>query len=173
MVGDIERLGNWRDRGAGLMRWTDGHWWTLSFQHDEGRPFVYKFVVIDHDSKQALRWEEGVNRICDPEFIPTVRESSVAEKECLVQEWDHFTVTFSIYLPTSNPELEYMRINGATDRLGDWNKGRGPIRMNLGQERQWLTGMTVRPWEHKDIRFSHELMPERLVYKYTIWNQTR
>lgn len=39
-----------------------------------------------------------------------------------------------------------MRINGDTDKLGDWNKGQ-PVLMNKGAFREWLTGELVQPWE--------------------------
>ena len=44
-----------------------------------------------------------------------------------------------------------MRINGDTENLGSWNKGVGPILMEKGDPREWLTGQTVRPWEHKFV----------------------
>jgi hypothetical protein len=63
-----------------------------------------------------------------------------------------------------------MRINGDTEKLGSWNKGTGPILMERGEPREWLTGQTVRPWEHKLIKFSQSSMPSRLIYKYSIIN---
>ena len=59
-------------------------------------PFMYKYVVVDFNTKQAKRWESGPNRICDPEYVPSMT---------LVDEWEHFTVTFSIYLPTNDPTV--------------------------------------------------------------------
>jgi hypothetical protein len=43
---------------------------------------------------------------------------------------------------------EYMRINGDHEKLGNWNKGKGPIKMEKGEEIVWLTGMKVKPWEY-------------------------
>lgn len=51
----------------------------------------------------------------------------------LDDEWERFTVTFSIFYPTK--EDEFMRINGDIEKLGIWNKGEGPIAMKLGKER--------------------------------------
>lgn len=66
-----------------------------------------------------------------------------------------------------------MRINGATERLGDWNKGRGPTEMKLGPERKWLTGEVVRPWELDKVHFSHTEFPaDKLVYKYSLYDKT-
>ena len=65
-----------------------------------------------------------------------------------------------------------MRINGGTEKLGDWNKGKGAIRMPIGASRRWLTGEYVQPWELKKVRYSHSQMPERLVYKYSIYDCT-
>lgn len=72
-------------------------------------------------------------------------------------------------MPTSDPKTEYMRINGGTDKLGEWNKGKGPIKMLLGEKRRWLTGWDIIPWELPDLMYRNDEMPERLVYKYTIW----
>jgi hypothetical protein len=36
-----------------------------------------------------------------------------------------------------------MRINGGTERLGEWNKGQGPLPMSIGAPRRWLTGEYV------------------------------
>jgi hypothetical protein len=33
-----------------------------------------------------------------------------------------------------------MRINGDLFKLGFWNKGDGPLKMEKGAERVWLTG---------------------------------
>ena len=51
-----------------------------------------------------------------------------------------------------------MRINGDTDKLGNWNKGKGPIVMQKGAERAWLTGEKVAPWEFK-TRFNFASCP--------------
>jgi hypothetical protein len=56
----------------------------------------------------------------------------------LEDEWERFTVTFSIYYPIKDDE--YMRINGSIEKLGLWNKGEGPVAMTQGEERAWLTG---------------------------------
>ena len=63
-----------------------------------------------------------------------------------------------------------MRINGDTNRLGNWNKGTGPLLMQKGKERVWLTGEKIKPWE-LTIRFSQLDFPDdnfRLVYKYSL-----
>lgn len=103
------------------MTWTEGNVWVKTFECERSVPFEYKYVVVDYDSRQAKRWEQGRNRICDPEYLPRKSQHS-DELEPLVDEWEHFTVTFSLYYPARN-ENELMRINGATDKLGDWNKG--------------------------------------------------
>ena len=101
MVGEIPQLGEWKNFSSGLMQWTEGHWWTISFEHRENEPFQFKFVVVNYDTREPIRWEEGRNRICDPEYIPDINESS-CEKEPLDLIWNRFTVTFSIYLPLND-----------------------------------------------------------------------
>lgn len=62
-----------------------------------------------------------------------------------------------------------MRINGDTDKLGNWNKGQ-PVLMSKGPYREWLTGELVQPWEIC-VRFSRVSFPPQLVYKYSLWNE--
>ena len=65
-----------------------------------------------------------------------------------------------------------MRINGATERLGDWNKGRGPLELKLGPERKWLTEEVISPWELPQVRFCHTEFPkDKLVYKYSLFDK--
>jgi len=41
-----------------------------------------------------------------------------------------------------------MRINGALEALGNWNKGSGPTTMEKSSEEYiWLTGEKVQPWK--------------------------
>jgi hypothetical protein len=64
----------------------------------------------------------------------------------MLDDWEHFTVSFSIYYPAQQ-DSEVMRINGDTEKLGNWNKGKGSLVMDKGCERVWLTGEKVRPWQ--------------------------
>ena len=151
------------------MKWTDGNWWVHEFEASESEPFQYKYVLVDYDTKQPIRWEQGRNRICDPEFIDYGDKDDDA-KVVLTQHWDRYTVTFSIFYPL-NEHNEYMRINGGSDKLGDWNKGTGPVSMGIGQKRKWLTGMEICPWELPDQVFKSEEIQDKLIYKYTTWNE--
>jgi hypothetical protein len=38
-------------------------------------------------------------------------------------EWERFTINFSIYFPVKPNEI--MRINGDIEEMGNWNKGDG------------------------------------------------
>jgi hypothetical protein len=57
LIGETEKTGNWKDFSKSMMKWTDGDWWELSLELDPREPFMYKYVVIDHASKTAIRWE--------------------------------------------------------------------------------------------------------------------
>ena len=69
IVGETDQVGNWKDLSKGSMQWTEGDWWKISLELDPRVPFMYKYVVVDHATKQAIRWEQGRNRICDPEYL--------------------------------------------------------------------------------------------------------
>ena len=131
IIGENDATGNWKDFSKGMMEWTQGDWWVVRFEVDPTLSFMYKYVVIDYDTRQPKRWEQGINRICDPEYIPRVSEFDSGTLQTIQDEWEHFTVTFSIYLPLTgdDPSAQYLRINGGTPRLGEWNKGEGPIAM--------------------------------------------
>ena len=52
------------------MKWNTGDIWKVTINGmDEDEPFQYKYVVIDFSTKNAIRWEEGQNRICDPFYL--------------------------------------------------------------------------------------------------------
>ena len=98
IVGETEETGKWSNFERGQMQWTEGNWWKTTLEVDPKVPFQYKYVVIDQARKTVKRWESGINRICDPEYLP--RSADGFRLETLVDEWEHFTVTFSVYLPT-------------------------------------------------------------------------
>jgi Starch binding domain len=105
IVGETSQLGLWKDFKK--MTWHNGDVWRITLTVDRDEPFQYKYVVVDKD-RNAVRWEEGLNRICDPEYLEPVSEiSSVSTFDedsdskllSLEEEWNHFTVTFCIYFP--------------------------------------------------------------------------
>ena len=69
LVGETPAIGQWKDFRPGMMRWTAGDWWQVELTIDARLPFMYKYVVVDHSTMQAKRWEQGMNRICDPEYL--------------------------------------------------------------------------------------------------------
>ena len=51
MVGETEQTGCWKDFSAGMMKWTNDDWWTVTLSVNPRIPFMYKYVVIDHASR--------------------------------------------------------------------------------------------------------------------------
>ena len=45
--------------------------------------------------------------------------------------------------------------------------------MQIGPQRKWLTGEVVQPWELPKLRYSHSQMPEKLVYKYSLFDTVK
>ena len=188
ILGNHSKLGSWQDTKVASMKWHTGDNWKVTI-HDLCRdePLLYKYVIVDYNSKEVVRWEDGQNRICDPAYLNSnddknegASSSSTFDDDlepenatnlCIEDEWEHFTVTFSIYFPGLSSK-EVMRINGGSPKLGDWNKGSGPVTMGPGKPRKWLTGETVVPWELSKVRFTHKTMPQRMVYKYSILNKS-
>lgn len=65
-----------------------------------------------------------------------------------------------------------MRINGDPDELGPWNKGIGPVKMEISEtEVVWLTQEKVRPWVF-DVSFKQDVCPKYIKYKYSVRDDT-
>jgi 4-alpha-glucanotransferase len=100
IVGNHPKVGKWTDYNIGLMKWYTGDLWKVTIKDlvvDE--PFEYKYVVIDFKTKEAIRWEQGRNRICDPSYLSQEVCSKFNQSLSIHDDWEHFTVTFSIYFP--------------------------------------------------------------------------
>jgi len=70
ILGDHPKLGNWSDTKAASMKWHQGDQWKVTVRDlSKNEPFLYKYVVVDSNSKQVVRWEDGRNRICDPVYL--------------------------------------------------------------------------------------------------------
>jgi hypothetical protein len=58
IVGDHPKLGSWKDLTIGCMKWHTGDIWKLTVSGlDSASHFQYKYVVIDTNKKEAIRWE--------------------------------------------------------------------------------------------------------------------
>mmetsp|Transcript_5298 Transcript_5298/g.8930 ORF Transcript_5298/g.8930 Transcript_5298/m.8930 type:complete len:117 (+) Transcript_5298:471-821(+) len=115
------------------MKWTEGHIWVSE------RPlitnnyyFQYKYVLLDEEKTNLIAWERGVDRIADLEILPkatslsngnrfydlstqnTYQAQETAESVKRVElndEWEHYTVTFSVSHPVDDMHDE-MVMNG-------------------------------------------------------------
>lgn len=115
------------------------------------------------------RWEQGFNRIADLRLLSAENQGS--SRLCLNDQFDRYTVNFSMYYPLK--DTEYMKINGDPLELGFWQKGLGPINMQVAQkEIVWLTGENVRPWE-MHVKFKQGECPPKITYKYLIRDDTK
>lgn len=95
------------------------------------------------DEHGVQKWEKGLNRLCDLKLMQHEQQTTVLERH---DQWNAFSVNFLMYMPLNAGEV--MRINGALEALGNWNKGSGPTEMSLSErEYVWLTGERVRPWQ--------------------------
>jgi alpha-amylase len=58
IVGDHPKLGSWTDVTIGCMKWHTGDVWKLTVSGlDSASHFQYKYVLIDTNKKEAIRWE--------------------------------------------------------------------------------------------------------------------
>jgi hypothetical protein len=159
VMGDTNKVGNWKDPNPGRMTWTEGHIWVLDIKVDLHNPvLMYKYVVLNRD-KHPSKWEGGFNRVADLLLLHNQQNKSKLE---LHDTWESYTVNFSIYYPLQDDYQEYMRINGATEQLGDWKYGKGPLVMEKSEvEVIWLTGQLVKPWNHF-VTFDQNQCPKRI-----------
>ena len=105
-------------------------------------------LKTDGTEQEIIRWEDGINRICDLELLSAYQDDTQDNQQlCLRDQFDRYTVNFTLYYPLK--PNEYMRINGDPVELGSWNKLTGPIIMGQStQAVKWLTGEMVNPWCH-------------------------
>jgi hypothetical protein len=82
------------------MKWHAGDFWKVTIKDlSVDEPFEYKYVVLDFKTKAAIRWEQGRNRICDPSYLSEEACSKSDSSLFVLDDWEHFTITFSIYFP--------------------------------------------------------------------------
>ena len=73
MVGSIPELGSWKELKA-HMTWTEGHVWVIDKPIVTNQPFFcYKYVLMDNDQKEMVKWEAGIDRIADLRLLPEVK----------------------------------------------------------------------------------------------------
>ena len=66
VIGSHPAIGAWSTARYLPMEYVGGKDWVVSFNADALLlPLEYKYVVIDNDTRQLVRWEEGDNRIID------------------------------------------------------------------------------------------------------------
>ena len=101
VMGSIPELGGWKEFKC-CMKWTEDHYWisdNLSIK--SASYFQYKYAVKD-DKEQDSIWELGIDRIADLAILPAVSDPQDPQVKSveLHDEWEHFTVKFSIFYPS-------------------------------------------------------------------------
>lgn len=70
VLGSIPELGSWKTLKC-HMTWTEGHIWQMSQPVVTSTPFFsYKYVLMDGDKTEMVRWESGIDRIADLRLLP-------------------------------------------------------------------------------------------------------
>jgi len=70
VLGSIPELGSWKTLKC-HMTWTEGHVWQMCepvVTHHSF--FTYKYVLMDKNKTEMVRWESGVDRIADLRVLP-------------------------------------------------------------------------------------------------------
>jgi hypothetical protein len=135
VVGSIPELGNWKELKA-HMTWTEGHIWVIDKPVVTNQPFFsYKYVLMDNDKKDMVKWESGIDRIAElgllPEMDAPVRKvvslGGTGSSDLFIQkmdlkhvelndEWETFMVRFTIFYPLDQ-KVEEMAFTSS--RTGD------------------------------------------------------
>lgn len=79
-------------------------------------------------------YERGLDRIADLALLAGHVDAYGVKHVELFDEWEKFTVSFSIYEPRMHHWRD-MRIAGDRGELGDWHE---PIVMDTVRDRGWL-----------------------------------
>lgn len=117
VVGSIPELGTWKELKC-HMTWTEGHIWVIDKPIVTNQPFFsYKYVLMDNDKKDMVKWEAGIDRIAElrllPEITAPVRkivQGGTGSSDLFMQkmdlkhvelydEWETFMVRFTIFYP--------------------------------------------------------------------------
>lgn len=141
ILGSIPELGTWKEFRM-HMKWTDGHIWvTEKPLVTNNYYFQYKYVLLDAEKTKLIAWERGVDRIADLEILPkadmqsssmyksydlsnnnaynTENSQSSVKKVELNDEWETYTVTFSMSHPIDDmhDEMVLMGDQAGTNNL--------------------------------------------------------
>jgi len=150
VVGDLPQLGEWQERSAIKMRWTEGHIWTVTLPLPAGVPFHYKYVVLGE--RGFSRWESGPNRCATSLDSP------------LENHWDHTCVTLALHVALSSP-TQTVYVNGDSEGLGQWDT-RGPVPMHLATSARGVPeGGEAICWE---LTFDHPRSQQVFRYRYVL-----
>ena len=157
VVGSIPELGLWKELKA-HMTWTEGHIWVLDAPIVTNEPyFSYKYVLMDNDKEDMVKWESGIDRIADLRLLKEVEapvvqagtgSSEISYKKKVLKhvelfdEWETFIFRFSIFYPLS----QYEEMAFTSSRTGE-----DPIKMELTKTTEsWKYskyGQNMRPYE--------------------------
>jgi hypothetical protein len=163
-VGSIPKLGLWNELKA-HMTWIEGHIWVIDEPIVTNEPFFcYKYVLMQKEKTEMVKWESGVDRIAElrllEEVSPPVKnviqagtgssEPFFQKKDLkhveLYDEWETFMIRFSIFYPLDkNEEMAF-----TSDRTGD-----EPIRMELTK--------TAETWKYS--KYGQQMRPYECVIK--------
>lgn len=195
------------------MKWTEGHVWVAeNILIQSSSFFTYKYVVMKQD--KAVRWEQGPNRVADLEILPDRSQnrggislqtslnksrsidsrhsgmrsqfsSSQALKQVLLKdEWEQFTIRFSIHSrfdsdaeegshPLQRTDGSCMRIMGSLPELTrSGSVGSGPQQLkSCARKFRWMYdkfGQEMQPWECLvKIHVSKLTETNDIIYSYS------
>ncbi|KAG2483610.1 hypothetical protein HYH03_017552 [Edaphochlamys debaryana] len=63
IIGSHPKLGNWDINKALDLHWSEGDRWLATIELPAGSVYEYKYVLVDHDGRQALAWQGGSNSV--------------------------------------------------------------------------------------------------------------
>eukprot|EP00826_Nyctotherus_ovalis_P038009 TRINITY_DN3522_c0_g1_i8.p1 TRINITY_DN3522_c0_g1~~TRINITY_DN3522_c0_g1_i8.p1 ORF type:complete len:389 (-),score=72.69 TRINITY_DN3522_c0_g1_i8:123-1289(-) len=156
IIGSTEELGSWKTFNH-LMKWSEGHVWTIDLKLEEKR-FEYKHVVR---SATDTIWEPGENRVCVLDILPL--------PIVLDSVWNSYKVQFAVYFPLKNAD-EDVCIIGDIEELGRWSTFPPACHMTLGKPRKIAnTGQEGPCWE-VELTLPNTL--KEFGYKYVVYNKS-
>jgi hypothetical protein len=145
------------------MRWTEGHIWISEKPLiTNNYYFQYKYVLLDKDRTKFLAWERGVDRIADLEILPefsgapyrlhdlgldkkynTEPSFDKFKRVELNDEWESYTVTFSVVHPVDEQHDEI-------NLVGNWPGMNNVVMHKIPREINWMKtkyGKLMQPYE--------------------------
>lgn len=117
VLGSIPELGSWKELKCHL-KWTEGHIWQMTQPFVTSSPsFAYKYVLMDNEMTEMVKWESGIDRIAELPLLSELTEEERQRPIVFPTAADQTVAKAGIYradeskLPKTKLSIKYVELN--------------------------------------------------------------